>query len=123
MSTFQMIMLGLAALVGGSTVWPQIKVMLSKLATTAKPAAPKIVPPVSVIEDNGGHKHECDDDSLCSLVVCWESLRDELHERGLYQAEAEVDKIFPLFVKESPVPSPAPAPAPTPVDPSQPSEG
>lgn len=110
-------MLSIAGLFALSAFWDHIRAILVKAVTPPKPV-PRIDPP-AVIVDNGGHKHECDEDSLCSLVVCWETLRDELHERGLYQAEEEVEKIFPLFVEDSMKPLPPP-PRPAPNQPSTP---
>ena len=90
MSPFQMIMLALGVLLGVSTYWEQIKSLLTK---------PSKVDPDPTPEDPKKPDHRHDPlDSLAEVVVCWENLQDELKERGLHKAAAELTAIFPLFI-------------------------
>lgn len=74
MSTFQMILFALGALFGVSALWDQIKTFIPSFKHDSK-------------------------DSLAEVVVCWERLQDELKERGLNKAAAELTAIFPLFIE------------------------
>lgn len=86
MTTFQMLLLVLGAVLGVSAFWGQIKAIIPKFTK----GADKSVEPSD---------HEYDTkDSLAEVVVCWEYLQDELKERGLNKAAAELTKIFPLFI-------------------------
>jgi hypothetical protein len=87
MTTFQMILLALGALLGVSAFWDQIKNFISK--PTKEADAPTPAP--------SDHRHD-PKDSLAEVVVCWEHLQDELKQRGLNKAAAELTKIFPLFI-------------------------
>lgn len=88
MTTFQMVLLALGALLGVSAFWDQIKNVIPSFTKKADDTpAPS------------DHEHSNDKDSLAEVVVCWEHLQDELKDRGLHQAAAELTKIFPLFVQ------------------------
>lgn len=93
MTTFQMIIVGLGALIGGSVLWEQIKGLLLKISKKVK----EVRKPDDYLVKND-HSDICSTDSLCSVVSCWEDLRDQLANRGLSDAVKELDKIFPLFI-------------------------
>lgn len=96
MTTFQMIIVGLGVLLGGSTFWGQIRGILPKILKQVKDAKKEddIVP----TSEKNDHPEVCSKDSLCTVVSCWEDLRNQLVNRGLTEAISELDKIFPLFV-------------------------
>lgn len=93
MTTFQIIMVSLGALLGVSAFWDQIKTAVSSGVDKVKP---KSVEPESP-------DHECVtcDIRLVDVVRCWEHLRCMCEENDLDKAKAELDKIFPLLVVES----------------------
>lgn len=92
MNTFQIVVLGLAAILGGSVFWDQISAFLGGLTKPKPTPGPEML----------GKE---DAESLSSLIVLWENLRDELGKRGLNKAKNEVQKVFPLFVEEKASPS------------------
>ena len=95
MSPFQMIMLALGVLLGVSTYWEQIKSLLTKPSKVDPDPTPEDATP----EDPKKPDHRHDPlDSLAEVIVCWENLQDELKERGLHKAAAELTAIFPLFI-------------------------
>ena len=95
MSPFQMIMLALGVLLGVSTYWEQIKSLLTKPSKVDPDPTPEDATP----EDPKKPDHRHDPlGSLAEVVVCWENLQDELKERGLHKAAAELTAIFPLFI-------------------------
>ena len=98
MTTFQMIMLGLGALLGASTFWEQIKGGVSAIFK----GSPKVDPTVEVSVSPIYKHSRCKEDSLCHVIMCWETLKNELEDRGLTTAVNELNKIFPLF---APTPS------------------
>lgn len=88
MTTFQMIVVALGALLGVSAFWDQIKNVIPNFTKKADDTpAPS------------DHEHDDKNDSLAEVVVCWEHLQDELKVRGLHKAAAELTKIFPLFIE------------------------
>lgn len=96
MTTFQMIIVGLGALIGGSVLWEQIKGLLLKISKKVKEVKEVRKPDDYLVKND--HSDICSTDSLCSVVSCWEDLRDQLANRGLSDAVKELDKIFPLFI-------------------------
>ena len=105
MSPFQMIMLALGVLLGVSTYWEQIKSLLTKPSkvdpdpTPEDPTPEDPTPEDPTPEDPKKPDHRHDPlGSLAEVVVCWENLQDELKERGLHKAAAELTAIFPLFI-------------------------
>ncbi len=94
MTAFQMIIVGLGVLLGGSTFWGQIKGISPKILKRVKDEKKEDVP----TSEKNDHPEVCPEDSLCTVVSRWEDLRNQLVNRGLTEAISELDKIFPLFV-------------------------
>lgn len=92
MTTFQMITVGAAILIGVSSFWPQIKAAISSATNVVKPKKP-------AIDD---HPHTSD---LSTIVGCWESLKNDCKRCGMDEAAQELDKIFPLFVPKKTISS------------------
>lgn len=101
MTQFQMLMLGLGAVIAISAFWDQILSFVSK-QTAKKEEAPKRTdssPEVKIKKDD---PCECTDlciTDLTQIVILWENLLSQCDQHNLQEAKAELEKIFPLLVK------------------------
>lgn len=110
MTNFQLVMVGLGALLGVSAFWPQIKEFLD--GRLSKPDSPETNPvqpsspekPVT-IKPECPEIPKCPDGcpiSLAYVVSRWEELKEMCEELNLDAAATELDKLFPLLVQETP---------------------
>lgn len=97
MTQFQMLMLGLGAVIVASAFWDQILGFVKKI-TTKKDTTPNESNPT------GKKKDPCECNDLCvtdltEIVGLWETLKSQCEEHKLQDAAIELEKIFPLLVK------------------------
>lgn len=102
MTQFQMLMIGLGAIMAVSAFWDQIIALIPKPTQTVRtdnpPKRTDSLPETTVKKD----PCECNDlciTDLTEIVRLWENLRSQCEDYNLQEAVTELDKIFPLLVK------------------------
>lgn len=99
MTTFQMIVAGIGVLL----LAPLTGEFWGKIKAFGKKAVKKTSDDTNPYKPKTDSNHDPTDvESLAGLVLCWESLLDELKKRGLNEASTELMKIFPMFIKDEP---------------------
>ena len=98
MTTFQIIMFALAAVLVMSTFWDKISEWFANFNNSPKPAPQPAPRPVPVEPDYPPRDEPA---TLLDIVSCWENLKHLVDSRkNLTEAAEQLDAIFPLFVKE-----------------------
>ena len=94
MNSFQIIMLGIVAVLMVSVFWDKIL----ELVSSFQPTEPKIDSPDELIIDQLVEVSSSKDSTLVDIIRCWEQLKVGCDKANLKEACSELDKIFPLFV-------------------------
>jgi hypothetical protein len=100
MTQFQMLMIGLGAIIVVSAFWDQIVSFIPKLTIKKEEAPPRM----DSSSETKVKKDPCECTDLCiteltQIVVLWENLLSQCEQHNLQEAKVELEKIFPLLVK------------------------
>lgn len=100
MTQFQMLMIGLGAIIAVSAFWEQIVALIPKPSVKMDKAPQR----TDSSSETKVKKDPCECHDLCvtdltEIVRLWENLKSQCEDHNLNEAAAELDKMFPLLVK------------------------
>jgi len=104
MTVFQMVVVGLGVVLGGSVLWGEIPKGFFKRKQPSNKPEPSIEKDVEKEVEQEVEKESSVDNvstisELTQMVIVWEKLMSQCKKNNLMQAYNELEKIFPLLVK------------------------
>ena len=100
MTVFQMVVVGLGVVLGGSVLWGEIPKGFFKKKQPSNKPEPSIEKDVQPEVKKESSVDNVDGlTELTQMVIAWENLASQCKKNNLIQAFNELEKIFPLLVK------------------------
>ena len=100
MTVFQMVVVGLGVVLGGSVLWGEIPKDFFKKKQPSNKPEPSIEKDVQPEVKKESSVDNVDGlTELTQMVIAWENLAAQCKKNNLIQAFNELEKIFPLLVK------------------------
>jgi hypothetical protein len=100
MTVFQMVVVGLGVVLGGSVIWGEIPKDFFKRKQPSSKPEPSIEKDVEQeVEKESSVDNVSTISELTQMVIVWENLMSQCKKNNLMQAYNELEKIFPLLVK------------------------
>ena len=96
MTVFQMVVVGLGVVLGGSVLWGEIPKGFFKKKQPSNKPEPSIE---KEVEKESSVDNVSTISELTQMVIVWENLMSQCKKNNLMQAYNELEKIFPLLVK------------------------
>ena len=96
MTVFQMVVVGLGVVLGGSVLWGEIPKDFFKKKQPSNKPEPSIE---KEVEKESSVDNVSTISELTQMVIVWENLMSQCKKNNLMQAYNELEKIFPLLVK------------------------
>ena len=96
MTVFQMVVVGLGVVLGGSVVWGEIPKGFFKKKQPSNKPEPSIE---KEVEKESSVDNVSTISELTQMVIVWENLMSQCKKNNSMQAYNELEKIFPLLVK------------------------
>jgi hypothetical protein len=100
MTVFQMVVVGLGVVLGGSVIWGEIPKGFFKRKQPSNKPEPSIEKDVEQeVKKESSVDNVSTISELTQMVIVWENLISQCKKNKLMQACNELEKIFPLLVK------------------------